>query len=123
MLLHPAFPHGVIDPVTEIAQIALDKNIPFHVDACMGGMLLPFVEILGYPVPGFDFRVPGVTSISADLHKYGYSPKGASVIIYHNRAFRRHQFFACTDWPGASTDPQHFPGAEAEVMLQLPGQL
>lgn len=96
----PCFPHGVIDPIADIGKIALEHNIPLHVDACMGGMILPFAEKLGYPIPLFDFRVPGVTSISADIHKYGYSPKGASVIIYINREFRRHQFFAYTDWSG-----------------------
>lgn len=96
----PCFPHGVIDPIADLGIIALEHKIPFHVDACMGGMILPFAEKLGYPIPLFDFRVPGVTSISADIHKYGYSPKGASVIIYINREFRRHQFFAYTDWSG-----------------------
>jgi len=109
----PCYPHGVIDPIPEIAQIALDNNIPFHVDACMGGMLLPFVEILGYPVPGFDFRIQGVTSVSADLHKYGYSPKGASVILYRDRALRRHQFFACTDWPGGLYGSTAFSGSRS----------
>jgi glutamate/tyrosine decarboxylase-like PLP-dependent enzyme len=96
----PCFPHGVIDPLTEIGALALEHKIPFHVDACMGGLILPFAEKLGYPIPPFDFRIPGVTSISADIHKYGYSPKGASVVIYINRDFRRHQFFAYTDWSG-----------------------
>ena len=96
----PCFPHGVIDPITAIGRLALEKRIPFHVDACMGGMLLPFIEKLGYPVPEFDFRVPGVTSVSADIHKYGYSPKGASVIIYADREIRKRQFFVHTDWSG-----------------------
>ncbi len=109
----PCYPHGVIDPVAEIAQLALEKNIPFHVDACMGGMLLPFVEKLGYPVPEYDFRIPGVTSISADLHKYGYSPKGASVILYRDRTLRRHQFFACTDWPGGLYGSAAFSGSRS----------
>jgi glutamate/tyrosine decarboxylase-like PLP-dependent enzyme len=109
----PCYPHGVIDPIAEIAGIALEKNIPFHVDACMGGMLLPFVEKLGYQVPEYDFRVPGVTSISADLHKYGYSPKGASVILYHDRALRRHQFFACTEWPGGIYGSAAFSGSRS----------
>ena len=109
----PCFPHGVIDPIAEIAQIALEKKIPFHVDACMGGMLLPFVEKLGYPLPEYDFRVPGVTSISVDLHKYGYAPKGASVILYHDRALRRHQFFACTEWPGGLYGSAAFSGSRS----------
>jgi sphinganine-1-phosphate aldolase len=96
----PSYPHGVIDPIVELAQIAQERGILFHVDACVGGLMLPFVRKLGYDVPDFDFRVPGVTSISADLHKYGYAAKGASVILYRNRALRRHQFFATTDWSG-----------------------
>jgi glutamate/tyrosine decarboxylase-like PLP-dependent enzyme len=96
----PCFPHGVIDPIADIGQVASEFKIPFHVDACLGGMMLPFAEKLGYPVPPFDFRVSGVTSISADIHKYGYSPKGASVIIYADHEFRKHQFYVYTDWSG-----------------------
>lgn len=96
----PSYPHGVVDPIGELAEIAQQKDIPFHVDACVGGMVLPFVRTLGYPMPHFDFAVPGVTSISVDLHKYGYAAKGASVILYRNAALRRYQYFAYTDWPG-----------------------
>lgn len=96
----PAYPHGAVDPIEELAAIAYDKDIPCHVDACLGGFLLPFAARLGYPVPLFDFRVPGVTSISADLHKYGFAAKGASVILYRNSAIRKYQFFAIADWPG-----------------------
>lgn len=96
----PCFPHGVIDPIGEIGQLGLKYKIPVHVDSCLGGMMLPFAEKLGYPVPPFDFRVPGVTSISADLHKYGYSAKGASVILYIDYAFRKYQYFVYTDWSG-----------------------
>lgn len=109
----PCFPHGVIDPITDIAVIALEKNILFHVDACMGGMFLPFASRLGYPIPLFDFLVPGVTSISADLHKYGYTPKGASVILYRDRAVRRHQFFVSTDWPGGLYGSTAFLGSRS----------
>ena len=96
----PSYPQGVIDPIAELAQIAQERKLLFHVDACVGGMMLPFVRRLGYPVPEFDFRVPGVTSISADLHKYGYSAKGSSVILYRTHELRRHQFFVTTDWAG-----------------------
>lgn len=96
----PAYPQGVVDPITDLARIALQKDILFHVDACVGGFMLPFVRKLGYPVPEFDLRVPGVTSISVDLHKYAYAAKGASVILYRTRALRRHQFFVYSDWPG-----------------------
>jgi len=96
----PSYPQGVIDPIPELAQIAQERKLLFHVDACVGGLMLPFVRRLGYPVPGFDFQVPGVTSISADLHKYGYSAKGSSVILYRTHELRRHQFFVTTDWSG-----------------------
>ncbi len=96
----PSYPHGVVDPVVEAAQLARKHGVPLHVDACVGGFMLPFVRKLGYRVPDFDFRVPGVTSISADLHKYGYAAKGASVLLYRDRALRRHQLFVTTEWPG-----------------------
>ena len=96
----PSYPQGVVDPIIDLAQIASENGILFHVDACVGGFMLPFVRELGYPVPDFDFGVPGVTSVSVDLHKYAYAAKGASVILYKNKALRRHQFFVCTDWSG-----------------------
>ncbi|OGO36741.1 MAG: sphingosine-1-phosphate lyase, partial [Chloroflexi bacterium RBG_16_57_11] len=96
----PAYPHGVVDPIEPLAAAAQSVGILFHTDACVGGFVLPFVRRLGYPVPGFDFRVPGVTSISADLHKYAYAAKGASVILYREPELRRCQFFATVDWAG-----------------------
>ena len=96
----PAYPHGLVDPIPALAEIALRYGLLFHVDACVGGMMLPFVRRLGYPVPDFDFQVPGVTSISADLHKYGYAAKGASVILFRSPELRRRMFFASIDWSG-----------------------
>jgi len=96
----PAYPHGVVDPITDLARIAKAKGILMHVDACLGGFLLPFVEKNGRTLPAFDFRVPGVTSMSADVHKYGYAAKGASVVLYESQALRRHQFFTYADWSG-----------------------
>ena len=96
----PSFPHGIIDPVAELAAIAGARGVGVHVDACLGGFLLPWAERLGYPVPPFDFRVPGVTSMSADTHKYGYAAKGTSVVLYRDRELRRCQYFTATDWPG-----------------------
>lgn len=96
----PAYPQGVVDPIAAIAGLAGERDLLCHVDACVGGMMLPFVRRLGHPVPEFDFAVPGVTSMSVDLHKYGYAAKGASVILYRTPELRRHQFFVCTDWPG-----------------------
>jgi glutamate/tyrosine decarboxylase-like PLP-dependent enzyme len=96
----PCFPVGVIDPIAELAELAAARGILMHVDACLGGFLLPFLERAGYQLPPFDFRVPGVTSMSADVHKYGFAAKGASVVLYRERAMRRLQFFAHADWPG-----------------------
>lgn len=96
----PQYPHGLVDPIPEIAELALKRKIPFHVDACVGGFLLPWVERLGYPLPLWDFRVPGVTSISADVHKYGFATAGSSTVLYRDMSYLRHQFFVSTDWPG-----------------------
>jgi glutamate/tyrosine decarboxylase-like PLP-dependent enzyme len=96
----PSYPFGVIDPIEEIAALAKLKNILCHVDACVGGFILPFIKELGYRVPPFDFSVDGVTSISADLHKYGYAPKGASVVLYKTHDLRRSQFSTYTKWAG-----------------------
>ncbi|WP_426753584.1 pyridoxal phosphate-dependent decarboxylase family protein [Myxococcus sp. Y35] len=96
----PAYPHGVVDPITELAAMAQEKGVLFHVDACLGGFLLPFARRLGQDIPPFDFAVPGVTSLSADLHKYGYAAKGASLVLYRSAELRRHQFFTYADWCG-----------------------
>ena len=90
----------MIDPIEELAQLALKHSLPLHVDACFGGFMLPWVEKIGYKVPLWDFRVEGVTSISADIHKYGYSSKGASVISYSSEEYRSYQYFAYAEWPG-----------------------
>ncbi len=96
----PAYPQGVVDPIPAIASIAHDAGINCHVDACMGGITLPMLERLGYAVPAFDFRVPGVTSISVDLHKYGYTAKGASVLVHRTKELRRYQTFVTDNWLG-----------------------
>ncbi|CAG5123196.1 unnamed protein product [Candidula unifasciata] len=96
----PQFCHGVLDPVEEISNMAAKHGLPCHVDACFGGFMLPWVEKLGYPVPKWDFRCPGVTSISADIHKYGYTVKGASVIAYRSDDLRKFQIFSSGSWPG-----------------------
>jgi len=96
----PNFPHGALDPIEELSKIALEYGVPLHVDSCLGGFLIPFMEQAGYPLKPFDFRVPGVMSISCDTHKYGFTPKGASVILYRNHELRSHQFYALADWPG-----------------------
>jgi glutamate/tyrosine decarboxylase-like PLP-dependent enzyme len=96
----PCYPFGVIDPIAEIAGLAAAQGVPCHVDACLGGYLLPFWERLGEPVPPWDFRVEGVTSLSADLHKYGYCFKGVSTVLYRDRDLYRRQVFMFDDWPG-----------------------
>ncbi|MBZ0235982.1 MAG: aminotransferase class V-fold PLP-dependent enzyme [Deltaproteobacteria bacterium] len=96
----PQYPHGTIDPIEELGEVATRHGLPLHVDACVGGFMLPWLERLGRPVPRWDFRVPAVTSISADLHKYGYAGKGASTLTWRDMSWMRHQFFVATDFPG-----------------------
>ena len=96
----PQYPHGAIDPIAEVGDLAARHGLPLHVDACVGGFVLPWLERLGRPIPRWDFRVPAVTSISADLHKYAYAGKGASVLLWRSMDAMRHQFFVATDFPG-----------------------
>lgn len=96
----PQYPQGVIDPIPAIAALAESVGASCHVDACMGGFVLPFAERLGRPIAPWDFRVPGVTTISADIHKLGYAPKGVSVILHRTKELRRHQTFVFDDWLG-----------------------
>ncbi len=93
----PHFPQGVIDPIPELGKLAESRDLWLHVDGCMGGVLAPFVRKLGYPVSDYDFRVPGVSSMSADLHKYGFSPKGVSVILYRDADLQKYQGFVWED--------------------------
>ncbi|XP_049591728.1 sphingosine-1-phosphate lyase 1 isoform X1 [Syngnathus scovelli] len=96
----PQFPHGIMDPIGEVAKLAVRYQLPLHVDACLGGFLIVFMAKAGYQLPPFDFRVKGVTSISADTHKYGYAPKGSSVILYSDKKYRHYQYFVAPDWQG-----------------------
>lgn len=109
----PQYPQGVVDDIRGLATLALERGILCHVDACLGGFILPWIEQLGYPVPPFDFRVEGVTSMSADVHKYGWSAKGASVVLYRERALRRRQFIAYGDWPGGLYGSPSMTGTRA----------
>jgi len=124
----PSYAHGVIDPISELGALALERNLLFHVDACVGGIHLSYMRKLGMKVPDFDFTVPGVTSISVDLHKYGYSAKNASLILYRSRDVRRYQIFACSRWPGytvvnptASSSKTGGPIAAAWAILHFLG--
>lgn len=94
------YPHGVVDPIGRIGELAQSHKLWLHVDACLGGLVLPFLKKLDYPIPDYDFKVPGVTSISADIHKYAFTPKGVSTVLYRNLEFRKYMFFAYADWPG-----------------------
>jgi len=107
----PSFPHGMVDPIEDLSELARQRGIGFHTDACLGGFVLPWAERLGYDVPPFDFSLPGVTSISADTHKYGYAAKGTSVILYRGLSLRRYQYFKATDWPGGLYFSPTFAGS------------
>jgi glutamate/tyrosine decarboxylase-like PLP-dependent enzyme len=95
-----SYPHGLVDPISDLSALAIEQGINLHVDGCLGAFILAWGEELGYPVPAFDFRLPGVTSISADTHKYGFALKGSSVLLYRNAELRRLQYFIVPDWPG-----------------------
>jgi glutamate/tyrosine decarboxylase-like PLP-dependent enzyme len=96
----PQYPQGVVDPIPELAELAATVGANMHVDACMGGFVLPFMERNGLTLAPWDFRVDNVTTISADIHKLGYAPKGASVIIHRTKESRRYQTFVFDDWLG-----------------------
>src|SRR6185369_14557395 len=96
----PNYPFGTIDPVTAIAEIARRHALHLHVDACVGGFALPFLRKLGQPIPSFDFTVPEVSTISADLHKYGFAARGTSLILYRDQALQRRVGFQLDDWAG-----------------------
>lgn len=96
----PCFPYGLIDPIATLGALAEARGLWLHVDACVGGYIAPFVRMNGGDVPPFDFEVPGVSSMSADLHKYGYCAKGASTVLFHSEELRKHMIFDTDDWPG-----------------------
>ncbi len=107
----PCFPHGIVDPIKALSEIARQRSIGFHTDACLGGFLLPWAEKLGYDIPPYDFRLPGVTSISADTHKYGYAAKGTSVVLYRTLELRRYQYYTTSEWPGGLYFSPTFAGS------------
>jgi len=113
----PDFPHGIVDPIEELSNLAYERNIGFHTDACLGGFILPWARKLGYDVPDFDFRLPGVTSISADTHKYGYAAKGTSVILYRNPELRHYQYYTVADWPGGLYFSPTFAGSRPGALI------
>ncbi len=95
-----SYAHGVVDPIAELGELALERGLWLHVDGCVGAFMLEYLERLGADVPRFDFRVPGVTTISMDLHKYAFAAKGASTLLYADPDDRRHQMYACSNWTG-----------------------
>jgi glutamate/tyrosine decarboxylase-like PLP-dependent enzyme len=108
------YAYGTVDPIVELGDLALDHGLLLHVDGCIGGFVLPFLKELGADIPDFDLSVPGVTSISMDLHKYAYAPKGSSVVLHKSADLRRHQIFACATWTGytiVNTSVQSTKGA------------
>lgn len=115
----PQYPQGVVDPVPQIAALADEAGANCHVDACMGGFVLPFAEMLGRDVPPWDFRVPGVTSISADVHKLGYAPKGVSVILHATPELRRYQTFVFDDWLGGFYASPNIQGSRSGAPMAM----
>jgi sphinganine-1-phosphate aldolase len=114
----PQFPHGIIDPIAAIGKLGLKHDIPVHVDACLGGFLIPFMRHADHELDEeFDFTVPGVTSISADTHKYGYAPKGTSVLLYNDKKYIHQQYSIQTDWPGGIYASPTLPGSRPGALI------
>ncbi|KCV68758.1 hypothetical protein H696_05042 [Fonticula alba] len=114
----PGFPHGIVDDIEALGRMARRAGIGLHVDCCLGGFVVPFMEEAGFRLPGlFDFRVPGVTSISCDTHKYGFAPKGSSVIMYATRALRAYQYFVTPDWSGGIYASPSIAGSRPGAVL------
>lgn len=113
----PGFPHGVVDHVVDIAKVTRRYNLLLHVDACLGGFVLPFARKLGYPIPPFDFSVEGVTSMSVDTHKFGMAHKGTSVILYHSKQLRQYQYTKITEWTGGLYISPGFAGSRSGALI------
>ncbi|MFO7281926.1 MAG: aspartate aminotransferase family protein [Thermoanaerobacterales bacterium] len=112
------YPYGTIDPIAELGELALERGVGLHVDACLGGFILPFGEELGVPgIPPFDFRVPGVTTISADTHKYGYALKGSSTLLFRDKALRNAQYFFVPGWSGGKYMSPGIEGSRSGGLL------
>jgi glutamate/tyrosine decarboxylase-like PLP-dependent enzyme len=109
--------YGTVDPISDLSDLALERGIGLHVDGCLGGFILPFGQQLGYDIPLFDFRVPGVTTISADTHKYGYGFKGTSVLAFRDKAIRNSQYFFMTDWSGGKYASPGIEGSRSGGLL------
>lgn len=113
----PNFPHGIVDDMPTLSRLAVAKNIPLHVDCCLGSFIIPFLARAGFEAPEFDFRVPGVTSISVDTHKYGFAPKGNSCVIYRSAALRKYQYYICPDWSGGVYASPNMAGSRPGALI------
>ena len=111
------YPYGTVDPIPELGEIAQEHGIGLHVDGCLGGFILPFGQERGLPIPIFDFRVPGVTTISADTHKYGHAFKGSSVLLYRDKALRNSQYFHIVGWSGGKYMSPGIEGSRSAGLL------
>lgn len=109
----PSYPHGCIDPMEELSKLAVRYGLYLHADCCLGGFLIPFMQKAGFSIVDFDFKLPGVTSVSVDTHKYGYSPKGSSVLLYRNKNIRKYQYFSQPDWTGGIYASASMPGSRS----------
>ncbi|KIX05334.1 uncharacterized protein Z518_06206 [Rhinocladiella mackenziei CBS 650.93] len=118
----PNYPHGIVDNIPALSKLAVSYKIPLHVDCCLGSFIMPCLSKAGFPSPwadegGFDFRLPGVTSISVDTHKYGFAPKGNSCILYRNHQLREYQYFICPEWPGGVYGSPSIAGSRPGALI------
>jgi len=113
----PNFPHGIVDDIPALSRLALKYKLPLHVDCCLGSFIIPYLAKAGFPAPDFDFRVPGVTSISVDTHKYGFAPKGNSVVLYRNANLRKYQYYVCPDWSGGVYASPNMAGSRPGALI------
>lgn len=113
----PQFPQGVIDPISDISKLAVRYGVGLHVDCCLGGFILPFARRLGYDIPDFDFDLPGVTSMSVDTHKYGFTLKGTSIVLYRNKELRHSQYFCFADWTGGMYTTPTIAGSRSTGLI------
>lgn len=113
----PNFPHGIVDDIPALSRLALKHKLPLHVDCCLGSFVIAFLAKAGFPSPDFDFRVPGVTSISVDTHKYGFAPKGNSVVLYRTAKLRKYQYYICPDWSGGVYASPNIAGSRPGALI------
>ncbi|KAF2211590.1 hypothetical protein CERZMDRAFT_90943 [Cercospora zeae-maydis SCOH1-5] len=113
----PNFPHGIVDDIPALSRLAVKYKLPLHVDCCLGSFMIAFLSKAGFPSPDFDFRLPGVTSISVDTHKYGFAPKGNSVVLYRSAEMRKYQYYVCPDWSGGVYASPNIAGSRPGALI------